>query len=86
MKAINVGAVDASSCYRKIAKKWGIPDNEELVVLSIRGQRNEDCSTECASCPRFDECFPQVPESQRKSFMELMNLVGRKADESCNLL
>ena len=66
---------ELANSYRRIAKQWNIPESEHLVVLSIRGQMTEPCSAGCAGCLSHDECFPQVPDSQKRHWVELTNLI-----------
>ena len=63
------------SSYRKVAKQWNISENEPLIILSIRGQIIEPCSMGCNGCTNYDECFPQIPEHQKRDWVRLVNLV-----------
>lgn len=52
-----------------------IPESEPLIIFSIRGQRNEDCGRKCAGCPNYPECFPPFPDSHKKQWDGLVNLL-----------
>lgn len=58
------------------------PESEPMIIFSIRGQRNEDCTRECEGCPNYPECFPPFPDSFRRQWAGLIgSLLGAKQVE-----
>ena len=77
MTGITKGNIRA---YEDVARHiCHISESEPLMIFSIRGQRNEDCSRNCEGCINCAECFPPFPDSLKKQWDGWINsLMGGK--------
>ncbi len=72
--------------YRQL---FNIPQSDELVVIYIKGRRNQACSRECNRCRNYhDVCFPAATQIQRTAWSQLVNKLCAKeaSDEGVNIL
>jgi hypothetical protein len=68
-----------TEAYRQL---FNVAEDDELVIVSIRGRRNEACSRDCPGCPNYpDVCFPNPTYNQRTAWHRLMNKLFRGGNE-----
>jgi len=60
-----------AEAYRQL---FSTPEDEKLVVMSLKGRRDEACSRDCTNCPNYSEvCFPIPTHAQKVAWHQLMN-------------